>query len=121
MREVKFRAWDTKAKIIRSIFLLNSMGEIIPLKDEVFNNVYSPNDLLLMQYTGLKDSKGKEIYEGDIVKAHPNIKATVLYDESLGGFVLRGLEAWNCYFRRNAERYEVIGNIYENSELAKIE
>ena len=67
--------------------------------------------LVWMQYTGLKDKNGKEIFEGDIID-HPykGIK-TVFWDESLPGFGSEG-----TYVSRLTNG-EVIGNIYENKEL----
>lgn len=82
-------------------------------------------DLELMQYTGLKDINGKEIYDGDIVKVvrcgcHKCIKFTpfesvVLYD----GKCVRPFGSAENDTESNSENYEVIGNIYENPELIK--
>ena len=81
-------------------------------------------DCVLMQSTGLKDSKGKEIYEGDIVKANPNNmgkeKFTVVWGKKRAGFRLD--QKCNCKYYavpNNRKEIEVIGNIYENPELLK--
>ena len=85
--------------------------------DEVVSN---SQNLHLMQYTGLKDKNGKEIYEGDIVKhehpykKEPEIKE-IYFDEELCEFGLRMSNA--LLHRQFSDEFEVIGNIYENPEL----
>lgn len=77
-------------------------------------------EAILMQYTGLKDKNGKEIYESDILR------------EKIGGKVFKYAVIWNeeCaafgdddgqHFNDDidAKKVEVIGNIYENPELLK--
>lgn len=111
MRTIKFRAWD-KA---------NGMNQIAAedLESAEFN-LFVPN-ATLMQYTGLKDKNGKEIYEGDILK-WGNTTSFVVW--SLDGwrfnsFMEQG--SLNLYGyvdkTRNQEIAEVIGNIYENKDL----
>lgn len=74
----------------------------------------------LMQYTGLKDKNGKEIYEGDIVQTHTKEFAKVVFQN--------GCFMWDnaplCYdeeweFAKTEKWAEIIGNIYENPELLK--
>ncbi len=80
LREIKFRAWDKKKGIMFSISSMTGMLEPI---DHTYNyvggdcNMADRKDVVLMQYTGCKDKDGKEIYEGDIVRA--------VYRESEGG------------------------------------
>lgn len=80
----------------------------------------------LMQYTGLKDKNGKEIYEGDIVKTPGNRKAKGVFGN--GAFWFVGFPFYEkSFFDRqsktwkiqNAIKWEIIGNIYENPELIK--
>ena len=76
---------------------------------------YQPS-FILMQYTGLHDKNGKEIYEGDIVKvrSYPSgyINTEVYFKD--GKFAFDGS---NYSFKDLNDKVEVIGNIYENKEL----
>jgi uncharacterized phage protein (TIGR01671 family) len=69
--------------------------------------------LQIMQFTGLKDKNGKEIYEGDIVMLNGS-KVPKVMEFRKGSFCLDYI-----YFGTEAYRMEVIGNIYENPELIK--
>lgn len=118
-REIKFRAWT--GKIITKNIVIHKgkackvqYGDIIGLKDSV-----------LMQYTGLKDKNGKEIYEGDIImNNHPitdKMKCTGNFTIDLTNpvtvtFKDQMFKAGNlslCSYRNP----EIIGSIYENPEL----
>ena len=84
------------------------------------NNILYKKDLKIMQYTRLKDKKGKEIYEGDIVTLH-NSKYKVIFNTEGARFVLRNdeFELEIPFTKHNNERIEIVGNIYENPELLK--
>jgi len=122
MREIKFRAWDNEFKKMKQIDI-----------QEGFDS-----ELLLMQFTGLKDKNGKEIYEGDILKLGDEDKepkttfSEVYWCEYQSKFMhkrrfLTGggsageLNTWNNYLDgiKDLDFCEVIGNIYENPELLK--
>ncbi len=128
MREIKFRAWDKIEK------------EFIPydtLRRWWLNTIMEgQGGIEFMQYTGLKDKNGKEIYEGDIIGyPNPMIKKVVAFGEyyfgadeygvSGNGFYLKYYEDGKAvdteesiFDYPNADD-EVIGNIYENPELLK--
>jgi len=130
LREIKFRAWDKKAKIMLYSFLINSKGDTFIIKDieqyepNVFNaEIPSIESVVVMQYTGLKDKNGKEIYEGDVVK-YCNRTHVVEY--------IYGMFTIKKFIRSNEKELvqlpvkdfawgelEVIGNICENPELIK--
>lgn len=117
MREIKFRVWDRERKKILQIqrhsFKTNKSMPYGWNIEYVFDG--------LMQYTGIKDKNGTEIYEGDIIKyshkAVGEIRRVVSY--KYGMFGVNGImDGTHIPFANILEsEYEVIGNIYENPEL----
>jgi len=123
MREIKFRAWDKINK--RMLFSLGDTEGTwwypfgFEMNSKYFQKRSYSYNCILMQYTGLKDKNGKEIYEGDIVrhKDAPLEICTVIWDG--GGFYARSNIEDMFYSLTNKVLIEVIGNIYENPELLK--
>lgn len=120
MREIKFRAWD-RFKQRWSNYKINDgtvyfMDKNTGIWYGSYNKRYK--DFNLMQYTGLKDEYGDEIYEGDIVTLH-NSKYKVIFNSKEARFVLKDafFEMDIPFTNNNNERMEIVGNIYENPEL----
>ena len=132
MGPILFRAW---LKYYHEMHIV----ETLDMQDnEVFINRINGNggyhnikDIELMQYTGLDDSSGKKIYEGDIVKStfHSRIDGAttdiyvVEYDNVNPCFVMQSItseyQREYDFVQVDLRTNEVIGNIYENKELLK--
>jgi uncharacterized phage protein (TIGR01671 family) len=123
-REIKFRAWNkTKKQMVETYAYFDKQG----ILHGVFT--YPGSHYIPLQYTGLKDMNGKEIYEGDVLTV--TSKSDYKYITTIGlGWTDDDEYGW--YWLSNqgtkniirdiymvAERYEVIGNIYENPDLLK--
>ncbi len=122
---IKFRAWIKKEKEMHEVCdLYKQNNNEYGISVENSGDNYYAEDIILMQYTGLEDKNGKEIYEGDIVKyegenwdvAYCNSYSCGRYEldkyeEGRGGTLTTDCENWF--------KTEVIGNIYGNPELLK--
>lgn len=115
MREIKFRAWNEELK--RMAYTSDKhwktygwWGAVLFAGDDVGET--------LMQYTGLKDKNGKEIYEGDIILGDAVVvwrnEPELDRDHCCFG-IANGKYTLGTYSDR--DDFEVIGNIYETSEL----
>lgn len=138
MREIKFRLWckdlEEMTEIEKMGFENNQLWYIGCIDHDKEETYFPENDdHVLMQYTGLKDKNGKEIFEGDIVLLKNEFatwKGTVIFDE--GAFKLSINHSYGNsknHFSKTDEFndmgariqlnniYVVVGNIYENPEL----
>ena len=128
MRDIKFRAWD---KVLKYML---PFGNYVDMEGQVWEEVRevhnTPNTeiepvdrIILMQYTGLKDTNGKEIYEGDIIKLsrywadHLQTGCAEVFYTPLATFDIACSMVVKWDFYSIAKEGEVIGNIYENPEL----
>lgn len=118
MREIKFRAWDEGDSRMITNFDESEIKNGVLLATQYDYNGDSRNNIILMQYTGLKDKNGKEIYEGDIMYVAGTGNMVVIFRN--GSFVLDN-KLYCFYFHEDMESdiENVIGNIYENPELLK--
>ena len=140
MREIKFRAWDKKKKKwlhgYKELGGCHILGETILLGEWCSVEMARLNDIEVMQYTGLKDKNGKEIYERDVVRYlgdiekldDPYHEREVLWRKETCSFMLRKIKKaswdkaitnkWTKLHKAGSDnKLEVIDNIHQNPEL----
>ena len=118
MREIKFRVWDKNDKKWH-IQYPNCSSFFDVYKVGGFGCKSEGGDYILMQYTGLKDKNGVEIYEGDVVRedSPPHHCGEIKYDG--GAFYISGItDGYSelCHILVD-DFWEIIGNVHENPEL----
>lgn len=144
MKNLNYKAWHKEEKRMYEVLEISLEGKSItsklPWASNVFGNPYIPikfgfDEVILMQSTGLKDSKGVEIFEGDIISDAQGVStlgkkcdetgaqgylhaSEVKADhcgvhtfDDIGNYIQLGVEGQDVF------EVEVIGNIYHNSEL----
>jgi len=129
-REIKYRAWNKVWKCMYYLTGFRLVGkkhiQLYYLDADGSSTTCTAllENIILMQYTGLKDKNGKEIYEGDIVKhdfEFGNGKGIVYYSTPKFSLKEIGIKAvCDCFTWDEWERFEIIGNIHENPELLEV-
>lgn len=121
---IKFRVWHRglgRMMLIKNMWFQDGSVEELELNDAVMNDYITayPDEIELMQSTGLFDKKGVEIFEGDVLTSqnYP-VKGVVEFRTDLGLWVHYLKEySYFEYLGNVAGSKEIIGNIYENPEL----
>ena len=131
MREIRFRAWNG-SKMLDTVgvhpFMCFRISDAFPEDEDKYTDntgdmICTPNLQSIMQYTGLKDKNGKEIYEGDVCIAWNteygsvipgNFKGVVKFFET--SFYVDNNRAAFLVWQEIAQ-WEVIGNVYESPKL----
>jgi len=107
-RSIKFRAWDRDGKTMHHNFEINSFSGIVHVIDWD-SETSNKKNWELMQYTGLKDKNGVDIYEGDVVKSTRGMLFEVLWMDK---------GRWNITSSGTVDTsYEIVGNKFENPSL----
>lgn len=127
-REILFRGWNKKNKKWLYGYYLVNRGEHFIAPDEFVNPLASYEDYVVDadtvgQYIGLKDAKGKRIFECDIIESN-GIRHVIQYKERKAKYkaLLYGIQSRSCSIDQqwiNECEKVIIGNIHENQELIK--
>jgi uncharacterized phage protein (TIGR01671 family) len=109
MREIKFKIYDKNdTNCIIGPFNWNKLPQFL-----------YPENFTLLQYTGMKDRNGKEIYEGDCIKNSDGLVLSVKWNQKRCCFAASRSthDGWLNLLEALMDDFEVIGNIFENPEL----
>jgi len=130
-REIKFRAWlinEKRMVFVQTIMQMpdESFLRIWPIKETPNKNYPTNKHAILMQFTGLHDRQGKEIYEGDIVQNDASKMVNSVWSIIFKNGAFRGKPNDTLYGNEfnftelySIKDIEIIGNIYENLELLR--
>ncbi|WP_336154720.1 YopX family protein [Fusobacterium polymorphum] len=124
MKELKIKAWLKKEKKMVSIIGIDFNYEYIRYTedDNLFNENYKTaefKNIELLQFTGLKDNGGQELYEADVIKFNDgvdDIYGLISYDDEDGTYRVSYENITEHLSDREGD-FEIVGNIFENPDL----
>lgn len=119
MKEIKFRAWNKVInEMSKTSIYITKTGRVINTRgDDISKNI------ILLQFTGLCDRKGQEIYEGDILKLKQSGIGRVVWDKKKMGFYWIQKPYKEHEFMSGVQEFdgikgiEIIGNVFQNKDL----
>lgn len=110
MREIKFRAWHKADEKMYKVYGFAQNKWFLKGKQFPMPN----GAIVIMQYTGLKDKNGNEIYEGDIIRCYGGAYWNGIYEYN---YVIEVRDIRDLNDIVHSENVEILGNKYENPEL----
>lgn len=124
MKELKIKAWLKKENKMVSIIGIDFNYEYIRYTedDNLFNENYKTaefKNIELLQFTGLKDNGGQELYEADVIKFNDGIDdiyGLISYDDEDGSYRVSYENITEHLSEREGD-FEIVGNIFENPDL----
>ena len=124
MKEFKMKAWLKKEKKMVAIIGIDFNYEYIRYTEDgnLFNENYKTaefKDIELLQFTGLKDNGGQELYEADVIKFNDGIDdiyGLISYDDEDGTYRVSYENITEHLSEREGD-FEIVGNIFENPDL----
>lgn len=130
----KYRAWHNelgRMMSVRFMFFFAGKLDELELNDSLMNDVIpvNPDEIKLMQSTGLYDKNGKEVFEGDILAIETDegiLNVNIFWDSKHALFMFKSEkykeeELLAELVGNNTYPFEIAGNIYENPELSEVE
>jgi uncharacterized phage protein (TIGR01671 family) len=122
MREIKFKCINKCDNTFLDVWSISVNGDWVQFADQgyLFNDD-EVNEFELLQYTGLKDIDGEEIFEGDIVKHFSGLPFLVVWYNQYCGWGLKN-KNFTCSLLdyEPSKHYKILGNIYQNPELLEV-
>ncbi|BEO96340.1 YopX family protein [Fusobacterium nucleatum] len=124
MKEFKMKAWLKREKKMVAIIGIDFNYEYIRYTEDsnLFNENYKTaefKDIELLQFTGLKDNGGQELYEADVIKFNDGIDdiyGLISYDDEDGAYRVSYENITEHLSEREGD-FEIVGNIFENPDL----